>query len=126
MINVVILTGRLTRDPEFRTFDGGGCLVKFGLAVSERYRTKEGTLTERTTFVEIEAWGRTAETCNEYLSKGSLVVVQGKLLLDRWQTQEGENRSRLKVRADRVQFTGGRGSVPQEMPPQQAPMMQTA
>lgn len=125
-INSVILTGRLTRDPDFRTFNGGGCVVKIGLAVSERYRTKDGQLTDRTTFVEIEAWGRTAEICNEYLTKGREIAVQGKLQLDRWQTQEGENRSRLKVRADRVQFLGGRGDLPEEMTPQQAPTIQTA
>jgi len=102
--NKVILMGNLTRDPEVKYLPSGMAVAELGLAVSETYKNKAGEQVESTVFVDIVVWARQAETCGEYLRKGSPVLVEGRLQLDKWQTKEGENRSKLRVRADRVQF----------------------
>ena len=104
--NKVILLGRLTRDPEVRYIPSGTAVCDLALATSETYRNKAGEQVENTCYVDIVVWARQAETCGEYLSKGSPVLVEGRLQLDKWQTKEGETRSKLRVRADRVQFLG--------------------
>ncbi len=104
--NRVILMGNLTRDPEVRYTPDGTAVAEMGLAVSESYKNRSGEMTESTCFVDIVVWSRQAETCAEFLRKGSPVLVEGKLQLDRWQNKEGENRSKLRVRAVRVQFLG--------------------
>lgn len=105
-INRVFLMGNLTRDPEIRKTPSGIAVSDLGLAVSEKYRNKEGQMVESVCFADVVVWGRQAETCGEYLGKGSPVMVEGRLQLDQWQTDAGEKRSRLRVRADRVQFLG--------------------
>jgi single-strand DNA-binding protein len=107
--NRVILMGNLTRDPEVRYLSSGVAVAKLGLAVNERYKTKTGEWKEAPTFIDIDVWERQAETCAEYLKKGSPVLVEGRLKMDEWETKEGEKRSKLKVTADRVQFLGGKG-----------------
>ena len=102
--NRVILVGHLTRDPEIKTLESGTTVANFGLAVNEHYRDKNGDKKESTTFVDIEVWRRQAENCGEYLSKGSAVLIDGKLKLDQWQNSEGQKRSKLKVTAMSVQF----------------------
>ena len=104
--NRVVLVGNLTRDPQVRQTPAGTSVADLGLAASERYRNKEGEQVETTCFVDIVAWGRQAETCGQYLSKGSPVLVEGRLQLDRWETEDGQKRSRIRVRADRVRFMG--------------------
>lgn len=109
--NRVILMGNLTRDPEVSYLPSGTAVADMGLAIDDSYKNREGEMVERTCFVDIKVWARQAETCAQYLSKGSPVLVEGRLQLDKWQTKEGDNRSKLRVRADRVQFLGGpRGS----------------
>ena len=76
------------------------------MAVNESFKNKAGESVERTCFVDVVVWGRQAETAAEYLHKGSPVFVEGRLQLDQWENQEGEKRSKLRVRADRVQFLG--------------------
>lgn len=105
-LNKVFLAGNITRDPEIRYTPTGTAVTDLGLAVNESYKNKAGELVETTTFVDVVVWGRQAETCGEYLSKGSPALIEGRLQLDQWQTDAGEKRSRLRVRADRVQFLG--------------------
>lgn len=105
-VNRVFLAGRLTRDPEVRYTPSGTAVADLGLAISERFKTKEGEWDEKTVFVDVVVWGRQAETSGEYLYKGSPVLVEGRLQLDQWENQQGEKRSKLRVRADRVQFLG--------------------
>lgn len=105
-MNVVVLMGYLTRDPELRRTSTGHAVVEIGLAVSEKYKSKDGEEVESTCFVDIVAWGKQAEACAQYLAKGSAAMVDGKLQLDQWQTAAGEKRYKLKVRATRVQFIG--------------------
>ena len=105
-LNRVFLAGNLTRDPEVRYTPTGTAVTDLGLAVNDTYKTKTGEIKETTTFVDIVVWGRQAETCGEYLSKGSPALIEGRLQLEQWQTESGEKRSRLRVHADRVQFLG--------------------
>ena len=105
-INRVFLMGNLTRDPALRKTPSGMSVSDLGMAVSEKYKNKEGKIVETTCFADIVVWGRQAETCCEFLSKGSQVLIEGQLQLDQWQTESGEKRSRMRIRADRVQFLG--------------------
>jgi single-strand DNA-binding protein len=105
-VNNVILAGHLTRDPELRPLPGEKVVVNFGLAINRRYKSAEGEIKEESTFVDCEAWGRTAELVGQYLAKGSAAYIEGRLKFDTWQDKEGHNRNRLKVVVDNVQFIG--------------------
>lgn len=105
--NKVILAGNLTRDPELRTTQSGQSCVSFGIAVSEKYTTQSGEKREETCFVDITAWGKTGDTIAQYFEKGKPILVEGKLKLDQWQTQQGENRSKLTVTLTSFAFIGG-------------------
>jgi single-strand DNA-binding protein len=105
-MNRVFLMGNLTRDPELRKTPSGMAVSDLGVAVNERYRNKAGEVVETVCFADVVVWGRQAETCGQYLVKGAPVMVEGRLQLDQWKTDAGEKRSRLRVRADRVQFLG--------------------
>lgn len=106
--NRVILVGNLTRDPELRYIPSGTAVSDIGLAVNDRVK-KGGDWVDETTFVDVTLWARTAEVANEYLSKGSSVLIEGRLRLESWENNEGQKRSKLKVVADRMQMLGGRG-----------------
>ena len=106
-LNRVFLMGNLTRAPEVRYTPAGTAVGDLGLAVNETFKNKAGETVESTVFVDVEVWARQAETCGEYLHKGSPVFIEGRLKLDQWENQQGEKRSKLRVRADRVQFLGG-------------------
>jgi len=103
-LNQVILMGNLTRDPETRKIPNGQTVADIGLAVSDKYKDNDGNLVERPCFADIVVWGRQAESCAEYLTKGSPVLIEGKLQFDQWKTENGENRSKLRIKAMRVQF----------------------
>jgi single-strand DNA-binding protein len=105
-VNTVILAGHLTRDPELRPLGGDKVVVNFSLAINRRFKGNDGEIKEESTFVDCEAWGRTAELIGQYLAKGSAAYVEGRLKLDAWQDKDGKNRSRLKVVVDNVQFVG--------------------
>ncbi len=108
--NRVILVGNLTRDPEVRYIPSGTAVGDFSMAINRKYKGADGAVQEETCFVDITVWGRQAETCGEYLRKGSSVLVEGRLKLDRWE-KDGQKHSRLSVVADRTQFLGG-GNAP--------------
>lgn len=114
--NRVILAGNLTRDPELRNTPSGAPVVELRLAISETYRDRQsGESKETVCYVDVVAWNRQAELCQQYLAKGRNVLVEGRLAYDEWKNQQGETRSRLRVRADRIQFLGSRpndGSAP--------------
>lgn len=103
-LNRVFLIGNLTRDPELRYVPSGTAVCNFGLAVNSVYNTQQGEKKEVVCFVRIVAWGRTAELCGEYLSKGSPIFIEGRLQYRSWDSANGEKRSTLEVRADRIQF----------------------
>ena len=107
--NKVLLVGNLTRDPELKHTPSNQAVAQIGLAVNRNFQTKDGEKREETTFVDCEAWGRTAEVMSQYLAKGRPVLVEGRLKLDQWQDKDGNNRSKLKVVIENFQFLGGRG-----------------
>lgn len=117
--NKVLLLGNLTRDPEVRYTPKGTAVATLGLAVNETYTTAGGEQKEETVFVDIDVWGRQAETAGQYLSKGRPVFVEGRLRLDSWEDKEsGQKRSKLKVVALRIQFLGApRGAEVKDAPP---------
>ena len=107
--NRVVLMGNLTRDPELRYIPSGTAVADVGLAVSDRRKNAQGEWVEETTFVDVTLWGRTAEVASEYLSKGSPALIEGRLKLDQWETQEGQKRSKLRVVGERMQMLGAPG-----------------
>lgn len=108
--NRVILLGNLTRDPELRYIPSGTAVADVGLAVNERYKNSSGEWVEEPVFVDVTLWARTAEVASEYLSKGSPVLIEGRLKLDSWQTSDGQKRSKLRVVCERMQMLGARGA----------------
>src|SRR6266699_2709550 len=109
--NKVILAGNLTRDPELRYTPKGLAIVKIGLAINRKWRSESGEMKEETTFVDVDAFGKTAETIGQYLKKGRPILVEGRLRLDQWDDkQTGQKRSRLGVILETFQFLdSGRG-----------------
>lgn len=105
--NKVTLVGHVTRDIELRQ-TAGGAMAKLGLAMNDRRKTKEGEWVDETTFVDVTLWGRNAEVAGEYLSKGSPVLIEGKLKLDTWESKEGDKRSKLVVIGESLVLIGGR------------------
>lgn len=103
--NRVVLVGNLTRDPELRYIPSGTAVSEIGLAVNDRVK-KGDQWVDETTFVDVTLWARTAEVANEYLSKGSSVLIEGRLKLDTWE-KDGQKRSKLRVVADKMQMLGG-------------------
>ncbi len=109
-LNKVMLIGRLTRDPEVRTFANGGKVAKFGFAVNNRRKNVQtGQWEDEPVFVDIDVFnrgeqGRQADLVEQSLRKGHQVFIEGHLRLDQWTSQDGQKRSRLYVRADNFQF----------------------
>jgi single-strand DNA-binding protein len=106
--NKVILVGNLTRDPELRYTPKGMAIAKIGLAVNRVWRNEAGETKEDVTFVDVDAFGRQAETLAQYMKKGSPLLVEGRLKLDQWDDkQTGQKRSKLGVVVEGFQFLGG-------------------
>ena len=108
-VNKVILIGNLGRDPELRYTQTGQAVANFSLATTDRFSTKDGEKQERTEWHRIVAWGRTAENCAQYLSKGRSVYVEGRLQTNEWEDKEGQKKRTTEIVAQTVQFLGGRG-----------------
>lgn len=106
-LNKVYLIGNLTRDPETRTLKSGSAVANMRMAISEKYKTKEGKETESVCYVDVVAWSPLAENCAKFLSKGSPVMVEGMLQLDEWE-KDGKKHGKLVVRASAVEFLGKR------------------
>jgi single-strand DNA-binding protein len=112
--NRVILVGNVTRDPELRYISSGTAVTDVGLAVNDRRKNAAGEWVEETTFVDVTLWGRTAEVAGEYVTKGSPLLIEGRLKLDTWE-KDGKKNSKLRVVCDRMQLlssrsdAGGRG-----------------
>jgi single-strand DNA-binding protein len=102
-LNKVMLIGRLTRDPESRSV-GDTKVVKFGFAVNNRKKDKSGNWTDDPVFIDVEAWGRTAEACEQYLRKGSQCFLEGRLKFDQWTGKDGQRASKLYLVAENVQL----------------------
>ena len=107
-INNVILAGHLTRDPEIRFLANENAVANFGIAVNRKFKDKDKNLAEEVTFIDCEAWGRTAELIGQYLTKGRPIYLEGRLKLDTWQDKDGQKRTKIKVVVDNVQFIGAK------------------
>lgn len=105
--NKVILLGNLTRDPEMRNTPSGQAICKFGLAVNRSYTGQDGQKKEEVTFVDVDAFGKQAETIGKHVTKGRSLLVEGRLKLESWE-KNGEKRSRLGVVLESFQFVGGK------------------
>lgn len=108
-MNKVMLIGNLTRDPELSYLTSGTALAKLGLAVSRRYKGKNGEYQEETAFVDIDVWAQRAEFCSKYLKKGTRIYVEGRLRFNTWDAQDGSKRSKLTVTAESVEFALPKG-----------------
>lgn len=103
--NRVVLLGNLTKDPELKKAPSGVSVARLRLAVNETVRDRQsGQPKEVACFVDIAVWDRQADSCGQYLKRGSQVLVEGRLVYEEWKNAQGEQRNRLSVRADRVQF----------------------
>lgn len=109
--NKVLLMGNLTKDPELRYTPQGTAVVNLRMAVNRKYRTKDQELKEEVCFITAVVWNKQAETCNQYLHKGSSVFVEGRLQSRSWEDNTGAKRSVIEVRAERVQFMGAPGQA---------------
>ena len=105
--NRVVLVGNLTRDVELRYTPSGTAVTEISLAVNERIKRNEQWV-EEAHFFDVTLWGRTAEVAGEYLSKGSSVLIEGRLKLDRWE-QDGQKRSKIQIIGEKMQMVGARG-----------------
>ena len=116
--NKVLLLGNLTRDPELRVTPKGTSVCQFGLAVNRQFKDESGQSREEVTFVDLEAWGKQAETIAKFLTKGRPLFVEGRLKFDQWDDKaSGQKRSKLKVVLENFQFLGGReGGAPGAAP----------
>jgi len=111
-LNKVLLMGNLTRDPEVRTLASGTAVCNFGMAINRNFTDREGNRREETTFVDVESFGKQAETISKYMKKGSGIFIEGRLKLDQWETPAGEKRSKLRITLENFQFVGGGDGAP--------------
>ncbi len=122
MYNKVIMVGNLTRDIELRYTGSGMAIAKTGLATNRRYKTQSGEQKEETCFIDITLFGRAAEVANQYLKKGSKVLIEGRLIYETWTDQSGNKRSKHSIAVDNMQMLSSReesGYQPQPAAPAQ-------
>ncbi len=108
MFNKIILVGNLTRDVELRYLNTGMAVATIGLASNRRYKRQDGSQVDDTCFVDITLFGRTAEIANQYLKKGSKILVEGRLHFETWNDQQGNKRSKHSVIAESMQMLDSR------------------
>ena len=111
MYSKTVIVGHLGRDPEMRFTSGGQSVTSFSVATDRRWTDQSGQTQERTTWFRVTAWGNLGELCNQYLSKGRIVLVEGDVEASAWKSQEGEARASLELTARNVRFIGGRDMV---------------
>jgi single-strand DNA-binding protein len=116
-LNKVFLLGNLVRPPELRYTPTGTAVADLRLAVNRNYTTQGGEKREDTCFLTVVVWGKQAETCGEYLDKGSPIMVEGRLQTRDWEGKDGQKRNVVEVVAERVQFMGrGKTAAVSAMP----------
>ena len=103
--NKVVIVGRLTRDPELRYVSNGTAVCEISLAIGRKWKGTDGQMKDETTFIDVVIWGKQGENVNQYMRKGSQLLVEGRLNQDRWEDKTtGQKRSKVNVAADLVQF----------------------
>jgi single-strand DNA-binding protein len=119
----ITIVGRLGRDPEQRHTQGGDAVTTLSVAVSETWTDKQGQRQEATEWFRVEVWGRQADACSQYLCKGQIVTVAGKIKTEEWTDKEGAKKTTVKVRADRVEFGPRPVAREEAAPPPSAPAL---
>ena len=109
MYNKVVLVGNLTRDVEVRYSQGGAAIGKVGIATSHKWKSQTGEQKEEVMFVDLTFFGRVAEIANQYLHKGSKVLIDGRLVLEQWTAQDGSKRSKHSVTVETMKMLDSRG-----------------
>jgi len=110
--NRVVLVGNLTRDPEYRQLPSGQAVCRLGLATNRQFKSRQsGESIQEVCYIDVDVWGAQAESCNQYLSKGRGVLVEGRIKFDTWEDQNGQTRSKHSVVADRVVFMASGSAV---------------
>jgi single-strand DNA-binding protein len=107
-INVVVITGNLTRDPELRSTPGGTSVCKLRVAVNSRRKDGSGNWVDKPNYFDVTVWGAQGENCANFLSKGRPVAVEGRLDWREWEDKEGGKRQSVEIIANSVQFLGSR------------------
>jgi single-strand DNA-binding protein len=107
-VNKVILVGRLGRDPETRYTGGGQAVANFSVATDESYKDRNGERQKRTEWHKIVVWGKQAEIAQQYLKKGSLIFIEGRIQSREWQDKEGQKRTSFEIVANNFRMLGGR------------------
>ncbi|MFA5074817.1 MAG: single-stranded DNA-binding protein [Candidatus Babeliales bacterium] len=103
--NRVIMIGNLTRDPDYKQLSSGQALCRLSLASNRQFKNKQtGMMVQEVCFIDVDVWGAQAESCNQFLKKGSSALIEGRLKFDTWQDNEGQKRSKHSIIADRVTF----------------------
>lgn len=110
--NRILLLGNLTKDPELKYIPSGQAVCTMRMAVSEKFRTRDGQDKEDTLFIDVVVWGKQGENCAQYLKKGRPAFVEGRLRIRDFEGRDGQKRWRTEVVANRVQFLGGRDGPP--------------
>jgi single-strand DNA-binding protein len=113
-VNKAILLGRLGKDPEVKTFEGGNSVTNFSLATSKRYKDKNGEKQEKTEWHNIAAWGALGEICAKYLTKGSQVYLEGEINTRKWEDKEGVTRYSTEIVMSEMTMLGGKTEAPQK------------
>lgn len=108
MFNKVILAGNLARDIEIRYLQSGTAVASTAIAVNRKFKAASGEMKDETMFIDITFWGRTAEIANQYLRKGSQVLVEGRLTLEQWTATDGSKRSKHTIAVETLQMLGGK------------------
>jgi single-strand DNA-binding protein len=109
-INVVIITGNLTRDPELRYTSDNSAVCDMRVAVNGRRKTEYGEWVDKPNYFDVTVWGKRGESCNEHLMKGRPVAIEGRLDWHEWETEGGDKRQSVRIIASQVQFLGKRDS----------------
>ena len=115
-LNKVIILGNLTRDPDIRTLPSGQSVTNFGVATNRFFYNKSGEKQKQTEFHNIVAFGRNAEIAQQYLKKGSMILVEGRIQTRSWQDSSGNNRSRTEIITERLQLGPRAGQITPEAP----------
>lgn len=110
MFNTVIMVGNLTRDIELRYLPNGSAIAKSAIATSYKYKTATGEQKDEVCFLDFNIFGRSAEVANQYLKKGSKVLLEGRLVLEQWTAQDGSTRSKHSLRVESMKMMDSKGS----------------
>ena len=114
MFNRVVMVGNITRDIELQYLPSGGATCTTGIATNRKYKKQDGSAGEEVCFIDVVFFGKTAENVNQYLKRGSKLLVEGRLKLDQWTDQQGAKRSKHSIYVETMEMLGGNGQGEQQ------------